>query len=89
MSEQVKGFLAFWRTFPAILLILPTGVPRVWEKIEEKLLEVGRNNRGIKKAVADWAKAAALEHHTQRMAGKEGGAAMLFYRVNWRASFFS
>ncbi len=57
----------------AILFYLRcAGVPRVWEKIEEKLKEVGRKNTGVKKAVADWAKAAALEHHTRRMAGGQG-----------------
>jgi hypothetical protein len=40
--------------------------------MEEKLKELGRKNTGIKKAVADWAKAAALDHHTQRMAGSKG-----------------
>ena len=32
------------------------GVPRVWEKIEESIKTAGRNNKGIKKAVGDWAK---------------------------------
>ncbi|XP_023339812.1 long-chain-fatty-acid--CoA ligase ACSBG2 isoform X2 [Eurytemora carolleeae] len=48
------------------------GVPRVWEKIEEKLKELGKNNSGIKKTVMDWAKNAALQHHTDKMAGKRG-----------------
>jgi len=49
------------------------GVPRVWEKIQEKMMEVGRQNTGVKKAVAEWAKAAALKHNQERMAGREGG----------------
>lgn len=49
------------------------GVPRVWEKIQEKLLEVGRKNTGLKKVVADWAKAAAFHHHEEQMAGRPGG----------------
>ena len=48
------------------------GVPRVWEKIEEKLKELGKKNTGLKKAVMDWAKDAALRHHLDRMAGKPG-----------------
>ena len=48
------------------------GVPRVWEKIEEKLKELGKKNSGLKKVVMDWAKNAALQHHTDKMAGKEG-----------------
>ena len=55
------------------------GVPRVWEKIQEKMMEVlilkindnhtktkstniqvGRQNTGVKKRIAEWARAAAL-----------------------------
>ncbi len=39
------------------------GVPRVWEKMQEKMQEVGRKNTGVKKALADWAKAKATEHN--------------------------
>ena len=48
------------------------GVPRVWEKIEEKMREIAKQNSGVKKAVANWAKAAAFEHHAERMAGRKG-----------------
>ncbi len=51
---------------PTILV----AVPRVFEKIEEKLQEMGRKNKGIKRAVMDWAKGAASEHH--RRAREEG-----------------
>lgn len=44
----------------------------MWEKIEEKLKELGKKNTGLKKAVMDWAKDAALRHHLDRMAGKPG-----------------
>ena len=55
------------------------GVPRVWEKIQEKMMEIGRQNTGVKKMVADWAKQAAFEHHTQRMSGLPGNS--LSYRL--------
>ena len=32
------------------------GVPRVWEKIEEKMRDVGRTTGGLKKRIATWAK---------------------------------
>jgi len=32
------------------------GVPRVWEKIQEKMVQVGRSSKGAKKAIATWAK---------------------------------
>ena len=36
-------------------------VPRVYEKIKERMQEVGRQNTGLKKSLAEWAKAAATE----------------------------
>ena len=35
------------------------------------MYQVGRQNTGVKKAVAEWAKAAALKHNQERMAGRE------------------
>ena len=46
------------------------GVPRVWEKIKEKMVEVEAQASPVKKAVLRWAKAAASEHHQQVMSGK-------------------
>ncbi|XP_048584114.1 long-chain-fatty-acid--CoA ligase ACSBG2 isoform X2 [Nematostella vectensis] len=37
------------------------GVPRVWEKIMEKMLEVGATVTGPKRRIADWAKGKALQ----------------------------
>lgn len=31
-------------------------VPRVWEKIEEKMKQIAASNGFLKKAIADWAK---------------------------------
>jgi len=49
------------------------GVPRVYEKIQEKMMEIGKQNTGIKKKVSTWAKNACTEHHNAVMAGKPGG----------------
>jgi long-chain-fatty-acid--CoA ligase ACSBG len=38
------------------------GVPRVWEKIQEKMLAVGRSVTGLKKKISTWAKAKGLAH---------------------------
>lgn len=46
------------------------GVPRVWEKIQERMQEVGKSTTGVKKLVADWAKATATKHHTLVREGK-------------------
>lgn len=49
------------------------GVPRVYEKMNERLVEVGTQARGLRKMVADWAKAQASSHHLSVMAGAGGG----------------
>ena len=50
------------------------GVPRVYEKIQEKMLEVGKANTGLKKKVATWAKASSFDHHQALMEGKPGNS---------------
>ncbi len=39
-----------------------TVVPRVFEKIQEKMLEIGKQNGWVKTKVAKWAKKTALDH---------------------------
>jgi hypothetical protein len=36
---------------------MASGVPRVWEKIEERIREAGKTTTGLKRTIADWAKA--------------------------------
>mmetsp|Transcript_27277 Transcript_27277/g.27510 ORF Transcript_27277/g.27510 Transcript_27277/m.27510 type:complete len:663 (-) Transcript_27277:375-2363(-) len=50
------------------------GVPRVWEKIQEKMVQVGRENSGLKKSLVGWAKGVAKEHSDQLQFGNSGGA---------------
>lgn len=45
------------------------GVPRVWEKIQEKMLEVGRANKGLKKSIGQWAKQTGLEYNQNVLNG--------------------
>ncbi|XP_008205010.1 very long-chain-fatty-acid--CoA ligase bubblegum isoform X1 [Nasonia vitripennis] len=47
------------------------GVPRVWEKIYEKMQAVARNNGPIKTWIANWAKAQGLQYNLDRMNGVE------------------
>lgn len=49
------------------------GVPRVYEKIQEKMKEAAKLNTGLKKKLSDIAKEAALEHHFATFEGKSGG----------------
>ncbi|KAL2092811.1 hypothetical protein ACEWY4_012609 [Coilia grayii] len=37
------------------------GVPRVWEKMQERMKEVGSKTTGLRKQVADWAKTVGLQ----------------------------
>jgi long-chain-fatty-acid--CoA ligase ACSBG len=48
------------------------GVPRVWEKIAEKMKAVGANTKGLKKTIATWAKAKGLLHQQNMQLGGSG-----------------
>eukprot|EP01038_Epipyxis_sp_PR26KG_P016834 gene16834-23050_t len=37
------------------------GVPRVWEKIQEKMVQIGRDSTGVKKVLGTWAKQLGAE----------------------------
>lgn len=50
------------------------GVPRVWEKIYEKMQEIGRSTTGLKKKIATWAKAKGSERNRLAQYGAGGGA---------------
>jgi long-chain-fatty-acid--CoA ligase ACSBG len=45
-------------------------VPRVWEKIYEKMLEVGRSTQGLKKVIGSWAKSTGLERNKKMISGE-------------------
>ena len=45
------------------------GVPRVYEKIQERLQDVAAKNNVVKKAVGNWAKRVATAHHEGVRAG--------------------
>ncbi|KAF0700073.1 Aste57867_9392 [Aphanomyces stellatus] len=48
-------------------------VPRVWEKMMEKMISVGRGTKGAKKALVDWAKSVGMTKSKQAQFGKSGG----------------
>jgi long-chain-fatty-acid--CoA ligase ACSBG len=48
------------------------GVPRVWEKIAEKMKAVGAQTKGLKKSIATWAKAKGLAHQRNCQLGGSG-----------------
>jgi long-chain-fatty-acid--CoA ligase ACSBG len=50
------------------------GVPRVWEKIAEKMWAISAETTGIKKRIASWAKDKAAQKTALAQYGKSGGA---------------
>ena len=46
------------------------GVPRVWEKIKDKMEEAGSQSGILKRAIVRWAKNAALHRQNLILAGK-------------------
>jgi len=48
------------------------GVPRVWEKMREALLEIGRKNTGLKAKLSAWAKRTAAAAARERQLGGSG-----------------
>jgi len=44
-------------------------VPRVWEKMHEKMAEIGSSTTGLKKVIATWAKAEGLKRNVNKMEG--------------------
>lgn len=50
------------------------GVPRVWEKIAEKMQALGRQTQGLKKKIATWAKQKGSAKSDLAQYGNSGGA---------------
>lgn len=69
-KDALKGTLV-----KTLLAARPTrflGVPRVYEKIQEKMLSVGAQNSGIKRMIGNWAKGVTLQHYLNQIEGKNG-----------------
>ena len=62
-NNALKGSLT--TTLKEALPTLFLAVPRVWEKIHEKMMEVGRANKGLKKTIGTWAKKTGLKYNQQ------------------------
>lgn len=66
-KDALKGGL-----IKTLLEVRPTrflGVPRVWEKIAEKMKSVGAEAGYVKKLIAGWAKTQGLQRHMDLMKG--------------------
>lgn len=47
-------------------------VPRVWEKMYEKIMAIGASSGALKKSMATWAKDKGTQHHIARINGQDG-----------------
>lgn len=65
--DALKGTLlkTLTEARPTIFL----GVPRVFEKIQEKMMQTGAQSGAIKRSLGSWAKNVTLQHHLNCMAG--------------------
>jgi long-chain-fatty-acid--CoA ligase ACSBG len=48
------------------------GVPRVWEKVQEKMVAIGASTKGLKLKIAKWAKKKGLKHARHCQLGGTG-----------------
>jgi long-chain-fatty-acid--CoA ligase ACSBG len=67
-KDALKGTLL--KTLQAARPTRLLGVPRVFEKIYEKMQTVSAQNSALKKMIGGWAKGVTLEHHQSVMEGK-------------------
>ena len=58
------------------------GVPRVWEKIQEKMVQMGRETKGLIKVLSTWAKSVGAEHSRLGQYGNGGGAPCTYSCAN-------
>lgn len=58
------------------------GVPRVWEKFQEAMVDLGRKTEGITKQLAAWAKGLGKEHCRMQQYGEGGGAPCCYSCAN-------
>jgi len=70
--DALKGSLT--NTLKDMRPTLFFGVPRVWEKIEEKMRALGRESTGVKKMLSTWAKSCGSEHSRRCQFGGDRGA---------------
>ncbi|XP_046964587.1 long-chain-fatty-acid--CoA ligase ACSBG2 isoform X2 [Vanessa cardui] len=49
-------------------------VPRVWEKMHEKIMAVGASSGAMKRYIATWAKDKGTQHHLARINGQDGSS---------------
>lgn len=66
--DALKGSIA--KTVCDAKPTLFLGVPRVYEKLQEKMMSMGAQSWFLKRWIGSWAKHVTLQHHLDRMAGR-------------------
>lgn len=66
-QNALKGTLV--KTLQEVRPTLFLGVPRVWEKMYEKIVLIGSQSGPIKKTIANLAKKHSLDHNISKMNG--------------------
>lgn len=70
--DALKGSLT--KTLKSVRPTRFLGVPRVYEKMQEKMMQIGGRQNCLMRAIAGWAKGVTLQHHIDRMAGKNSSS---------------
>mmetsp|Transcript_28982 Transcript_28982/g.57851 ORF Transcript_28982/g.57851 Transcript_28982/m.57851 type:complete len:661 (-) Transcript_28982:143-2125(-) len=78
--DALKGSLP--HTMKEVRPTLFFGVPRVWEKIAEKMQQVGRENSWLKQQIGAWAKGKGFQRAQMVQYGGPGGAPCCFGLAN-------
>ncbi len=58
------------------------GVPRVYEKIYERMMEVGKETKGLKKTIATWAKGKGAQYTEAEQFGGSGKTPSMYWLAN-------
>jgi long-chain-fatty-acid--CoA ligase ACSBG len=66
--DALKGSLG--NTLKEVRPTMFLGVPRVWEKIHEKMREIGRSSGPVKQAIGNWAKGVGLAGGNAKQKGE-------------------
>jgi len=67
-KDALKGSLA--ATLKEVRPTFFFGVPRVYEKMMEKMVEMGKSAPPLRRSLASWAKKTGLEHNTKKLEGQ-------------------
>ncbi|XP_068938972.1 long-chain-fatty-acid--CoA ligase ACSBG2 [Petaurus breviceps papuanus] len=78
--DALKGTLSV--TLREVRPTVFLGVPRVWEKMQEKMKEVGASSSMFKRKVAAWAKATGFQKNMKWMNG-ETDFSLSYYVAKW------